>query len=174
MPGSVIGTSLNYGFAGTIASTPDIIIQSKPVNSASANIPFGSPVIQNSDDTVTFGGATLTAANFAGVATAEVKQLLVLALGTNGTGSGYYQPGKTCEIIQRGKVSVKVYVGSPTTGAKAYVRVALNGSIPNGIIGGFEAAADGSNTIQLTNAVWDNGHVDANGVTSLKILSLNV
>lgn len=46
-----------------------------------------------------------------------------------------------------------------------YVRVTASG---NYVVGGFEAEADGTNTVALSNAQW-NGPADSNGVAELRI-----
>ena len=53
-----------------------------------------------------------------------------------------------------------------------YVRITYNGSYENAQVGGFEAAADSSNTVQLTNCQWG-GPPDANGIAELVILTRN-
>lgn len=168
MPGSTVGLSLNYGFAGNISRTPDSLIENHPVKSDSANIPFGAPVIQNGDNSVSFGGATLTATNFGGVAAAEAKQLSTYPTSSANTGNNYL-PLQPCDIVKRGIVNVKVGRGTPTAGGSVYVRTALNGSFPASLIGDFEAASDGGNSVLLTNACWHTGKVDANGIAELKL-----
>ena len=44
-----------------------------------------------------------------------------------------------------------------------YVRTAANESYPTAAAGGFEAEADGANTVQLTGCQWA-GPADADGV----------
>lgn len=166
MPGKVIGTQYNYGYPGQIARQGDEVSRTRPVKLDSANIYYGDPVIQNSDGTVSKGAATLTAANFAGVAMRRVKSATVYPQQNN----GYYAPQEACDIIERGAVSVQVNVGTPTPGGDVYVRVIANGAIPAGVVGGFEAAADSTNTIKLTNAKFGTGK-DANGVAELVIIT---
>jgi hypothetical protein len=50
------------------------------------------------------------------------------------------------------------------------MRVAANASYPNAVVGGFEAAADSTNSVKLTNVKWK-GAADANGVAELRILT---
>ena len=100
MAGYAIGKSMNLGFPGTYARTPDDVIMSRAVKEDSKAIPFGAPVILNSDNTYSVGDATLTADNFAGVAVRIVQQA-VQYLAQN---SGAYQPNQPCSVIQRGNV----------------------------------------------------------------------
>ena len=53
-------------------------------------------------------------------------------------GSGYYEPYPATMV-------------PPTAGGSVYIRVALNGAIPNGVVGGLEAVADGANTVLYPN-----------------------
>ena len=75
-----------------------------------------------------------------------------------------------CDVIQRGSVSVQVNYGTPLVGSSVYIRVQANPAIPSVIIGGFEATADGENSIELTNSKWGTGK-DSNGVAELVILT---
>ena len=61
--------------------------------------------------------------------------------------------------------------GSPAFGGDVYVRVKTNESYPNASVGGFEAVADSTNSVKLTNAKW-RGSADANGVAELSILTM--
>jgi hypothetical protein len=171
MPGSSIGTTLNFGFAGTLAYGPDDITEAKPVASDSDNIYFGQPVVLNSDNTFDAPtSTTITAANFAGVARAVTQQ--------NNTyppdnASGFFAPDQLADVVQRGIVSVFVQRGTPTAGGAVYVRTSLNSSYPNAVVGGFEASSDSSHSVQLTNCSWANGAVDTNGISALKIKTIN-
>lgn len=169
MAGSVIGTSMNYGYPGTFARNGDCIIANRIVKSTSDPIAFGEAVILNPDNTVSRFGAAGTAATFDGIAVREVKQ------NTSYTpANGSYTAGQPCDVIQRGSVSVACNVGTPTAGGKVYVRITANAGIPAGVVGGFEAAADGANTLEITNAKWATGLKDANNVSELTILSRNL
>lgn len=167
--GYAIGKSLNLGYPGNISRSADAVISNRIVRSSdTANINFGDPVVLNADNTVSAFGATGTAATFLGIAVREVKQ------NTDYFASqGYYEPGQPCDVAERGTLTVTCNVGTPTAGGAVYVRIATNASIPNGVVGGFEAGADGANTIQLTNAKWKTGKIDANKVAEVTILTRN-
>ena len=62
-------------------------------------------------------------------------------------------------------------MGSPQLGGAVYVRVTANESYPTAAAGGFEAEADGANTVQLTGCQWA-GTADADGVAELRILTM--
>lgn len=173
MPGSVIGKELNLGYAGTVSRSIDSIITPRVVKSkinngieTEPNIAFGEPVALNSDNTYSRFGATGTAATFAGIAIREVKQATDYY-----AANGAYLPGEICDVIERGSVTVVCNAGTPTAGGKVYVRIAANASVPNGVIGQFEAAADGANTIEIPNARWKTGKLDSNKVAELTIIN---
>ena len=52
-----------------------------------------------------------------------------------------------------------------------YVRIKANTSVANGVVGGFEAAADGDNTIEIPNMRWTSGAMDANRVCEVTLLT---
>lgn len=169
MPGSTIGTVMNYGYPGSFARNGDCIIANRIIKLTDAAGPaFGDPVVLNSDNTFSKFGAANTAAQFAGIAAREAKQTVSYT-----TPTVKYDPGQPCDAIERGNVSVVCNVGTPTAGCRVYVRITANGAIPAGIVGGLEAAADGANTLELTNCRFATGLIDANNVTELAILTRN-
>jgi hypothetical protein len=169
MPGSVVGKSLNLGYPGSISRSADTIITNRVVKSTdTANINFGDPTVLNADNTYSVFGATGTAATFAGIAVLEVKQSTdYFAV------QGYYEPGQPCDVAERGSVTVLCNVGTPTAGGDVYVRITANGAIPAGVVGGFEAAADGVNTVKLNGIKWKTGKLDANRVAEVTITQRN-
>ena len=87
-------------------------------------------------------------------------------------GIGYYAPGQMAEHIERGSVTVKINVPTGITSqGPVFIRTVLNGAIPAGLVGGFEAQADGSNTVELTNVVFRTGAIDPNNVAEITILN---
>lgn len=173
MPGSAVGIELNYGYPGSFTRSIDTIVTPRTLKSVITSgaetkdsVAFGEPVIINTDNTYTRFGATGTAATFAGIAVREVKQAVDYY-----NGSGSYVPGEIMDVMERGSIAVKCNVGTPTAGGKVYVRVTANGSIPAGVVGQFEAAADSTNTIEITNARWKTGKIDSNRVAELTILT---
>lgn len=169
MPGAVVGKSLNLGYPGNISRSADAIITNRIVKPTDTeNINFGDPVVLNSDNTYSKFGATGTAATFAGIAVREVKQSTDYF-----TSQGFYAPGQPCDVAERGSVTVICRVGTPTAGGDVYVRIAANAAIPDGVVGGFEAAADGSNTVKLNGVKWKTGKIDANRVAEVTIIQRN-
>ncbi|MCM3141667.1 hypothetical protein [Brevibacillus sp. MER 51] len=169
MPGKVIGKSLNLGYPGSVSRSADAIITSRLVDETDTeDIKFGEAVVLNSNNTYSKFDATGTAVAFAGVAVREVKQTTDYF-----TSQGSYKPGQPCDVIERGSVTVVCNAGTPTAGGDVYVRIAVNAAIPTGVVGGFEAAADGTNTVKLTGVKWKTGKIDPNKVAEITILSRN-
>jgi len=165
MPGKAIGITFNHGYPGTISRLGDEISRTRPLKEGSADLYFGDPVVLNTDGTFEKFGDSHTAAQFAGVAMRRVKGATQYL-----SQSAYYTSLEPTDVLERGGVTVNVNVGTPTIGGPVYIRVAANASIPAGVVGGFEAAADGANTVQITNAKWSTLK-DANGVAELTILT---
>lgn len=172
MAGSVILNTLNNGYPGTPSHTPDEIISPHPVDSTqTAGVLFGAAVSVSATGTVKNITGSDTAATFAGVA-ARVVQTPTSYPDQN---NGVYMPGDMAGIVVRGAVSVAVNTGitsgtAPTIGGTVYMRIKANETYPNAVIGGFETAADSTNTVALTNAKFSSG-VDDNGVAEITILT---
>lgn len=130
-------------------------------------IPFGTP-LKYDDSAVIPRGAAATAAQFVGVAGCEIKSALTYL----DQSQGQYAVGEPVSVFMRGAVNVFCQRGTPALGGAVYVRITANGSYPSAVVGGFEAEADSSNTIQLTNCQWA-GAADANGIVEMRILTLN-
>lgn len=180
MTGSVIQLTMNFGWPGSYSRMPDDIVMNKPVKSDSENIPFGTAVILNSDNTYSAGGATLTAANFAGIAVREVKQGITYATQGVIDEQGAYRPKDPCDVLLRGNTVIKMGVGksvpvAPAAGAQVLYRIALDAdAAPNAKIGDFEAGvAEAGKTIALPNMVFTTGEVDGNGVVEVTLKTRN-
>lgn len=171
MSGSAIGLSLGYGFAGNVSRTPDCIIAAKPVAESSASIPFGCPVVLNTDNTYSSPASVgLSAANFAGLAVAEVKQGYAFPPGNQ---VGTYESGQACDVLQRGVMSVKNYHGTPTAGGTVYARTVLNPSFPSEPVGAIRADSDSAFTVALPNTYFTTGLVDSNSICEITITKGN-
>ena len=160
----VIGETMTAGFAGSYARQPDMIVNTRPAG-GSAAIPFGAPLVYSGTDVVQMGSGA-TAAQFIGVAGREIKSSLTYLEQS----PGQYNPGDPVSVFQRGSIQVYCQRGTPTLGGAVYVRITANGSYETAVVGGFEAEADSSNTVQLTNCQWG-GPADANGIAELVILT---
>ncbi len=165
MKGFTIGKAMNHGFAGSFSRQPDSIIDTHPLAGSKA-IAFGMPVVYDTDGAVKPMGAGATAAAFLGVAVREIKS----ATNYFDQNTGMYQPGEAVPVMIRGCVNVLCQNGTPAANGTVYVRIAANEAYPNAVEGGFEATADGANTVELTNVKWK-GTADANGIAELRILT---
>ncbi|WP_370782285.1 hypothetical protein [Allisonella histaminiformans] len=73
MSGKAIGISMNYGFPGTYARTPDDIVTSRQLKEGSAAVPFGACLMINTDNTYSPVDGTFTAARFGRGSTSHCK-----------------------------------------------------------------------------------------------------
>lgn len=182
--GSVIQvTGLNVGFPGNPSRTGDEVNAARQADPSNSHaISFGDALVlignstggtwRNVADYISQGGA-FTAAKFSGVAIRNVKTMLQYSSLNGGTLDpiGSYVAGEMAEAIERGSVTVVVNVGTPVAGGAVYIRTVLNGAIPAGVVGGFEAAADGSNTVLLTSVVFRTGNLDVNNIAEITLLN---
>lgn len=166
MPGQNIGLTMANGFPGGYARQPDMIVDSHPLGGVD-NVDFGTPLIYSDGKVVAFG-ATGTAETFVGIAAREIKS----AMSYLDQNKGEFVPNEAVPVFKRGCINVLNHVGTPLLGGKVYVRIKENASVPTGVVGGFEAAADSTNTVALTNCRW-HGAADANGVAEIRILNCN-
>lgn len=164
MPGQSIGLTMPNGFPGTYSRQPDMIVDTHPLG-GSANVAFGAPLVYSGNSVVPFS-ATGTPAAFAGIASREIKSALSYT-----DQSGKYQPNEAVPVFKRGCINVQCNNGTPAMNGNVYIRTAANAAIPTGVVGGFEATADGSNTVLLTNVKW-HGSADSNGVAEIRIMSM--
>lgn len=170
MPGQNIGLTMPNGYPGTYTRQPDMIIDTHPLGGGD-NVPFGVALSYGSGASVgrvVPMGAGGTAEQFVGIAARELKSA-VSYLDQN---TGVYVPNEAVSVLKRGCVNVRCNVGAPALGGKVYLRVTANASIPTGTVGGFEAQADGANTVELTNCRWHGG-ADAEKVVEIRILNCN-
>lgn len=163
MPGTVIGIKMNNGYAGTYSRTADCIIQNRI---AKAEIEFGQAVILNSDNTWSPVGTGTTAAQVAGIAVREVVQANTF----NPQSNPDYLANDPCDVMVRGNCVVRCNRGTPTAGSAVYVRITDNSTTyPGTFVGGFEAEADASNTIQVPNIEWTTGVMDENNIAEVTV-----
>lgn len=155
-----IGQNMSHGFAGSYARQPDMIVNSAPLGGAEV-IPFGTPLVRGENGEVIPMGTGNTGNQFIGVAGREVKSATELYK----QNVGQYAPEEPVSVFQRGCINVKCQKGTPVIDGTVYVRVVESDGYA---VGGFEAEADGENTVALLNAQW-NGPADSNGVAELRI-----
>lgn len=173
MPATVIPvTGINEGFVGNISNEGFSLRTPRNVSPTDTlSIAFGETLKLNLDNTYSsiaqfiLGGGTFTTAVALGIAVANTKTNGTFPLnGTNEafTPGGSFTPGQVCDALVQGTIDVFCRVGTPTgAGGTVYLRTALNGAFPAGVVGGLEAVADGGNTVALTNVQWKTGIADS-------------
>ncbi len=164
----IIGAEMEHGFAGSYARQPDMIVVTRPVGEKEP-LPFGMALMYDANGAVVLmQGSGVTADRFAGVAGREMRS----ALSYTDQNTGAYTTGNAGSVFQRGSINVLCQKGTPKRGGAVYVRIIKNTSLPNAVVGGFEAEADSTsaNTVKLTGCQWG-GSADANGVAELVILT---
>lgn len=160
MPSGVPGTLSRTGLA--------YIIETANLLSGSAPAAYGLPVaVDPATGYVRAIEGTDTAASIYG--------FLVRPFPTQGgdstdtpIGSSPPPTSGPVDVLKKGYLSVSVTRGSPFKGSPVYVRILANASYPNSPVGGVEASADGTNTVQLANAYFT-GTTDGNGIGELKL-----
>jgi hypothetical protein len=163
--GKTIGKSLNYGFVGSYARTPDCITVTRP-NTSGANIRLGSALMYDATGGVIPVDGTFTAEKFVGIASRETKTILEYLDQNAGM---EYPPNDAVSVFQRGSITIACKVGTPVVGGAVYVRIVAGAGTA---IGDFETVADGANSVLLNNAQWGGGK-DANGVSEIVLLTRN-
>lgn len=162
MPGKTIGIAMGAGYAGTQSRTADAIIQARIANDT---IAFGEAVTLTEDNKWTPVTDSTTAAQIAGVAVREVVQANTFDPQSNPD----YVAGSICDVMVRGNCTVKCQRGTPKSGTAVYVRVKANSDYVDAVVGGFEATADSTNTVQVPNIEWTTGVMDSNNMTEITI-----
>lgn len=167
MPGSVIGTRMNNGYAGTVSRTADSIIQNRiaKIEEGDPEIAFGQAVVLNSDNTFSLVGESTTATQIAGIAVREVIQANTF----NPQSNPNYQNEMPMDVLVRGQCTVKCQRGTPAAGAAVYVRIKANATYQDAVVGGFEAADDTGNVIQVPNIEWTTGILDTNNIAEVTV-----
>jgi hypothetical protein len=190
MPCTVIAKDLNLGYAGKVSRNPFNKIDAKFVYSLlngsgvqqMSAVPFGAPLILNSTagtttNTVSLWGQTGTgvassvAANFAGVAVAEVQQTFTYALGSGGgSPAGSYLPGaQPCDRLIEGTCVVNLPEGTPTTGGTVYAVTVGNATSPIGSWATATTTLSGATAVALPNVCFTTGKLDTNLNTEITI-----
>jgi hypothetical protein len=185
MPGTVIGKSLNLGYAGKVSRNPNNKINSRQVksildgggNETLASIPFGAAVVTNPDNTYSAFGSTGSGvsapvvANFGGIAVSEVKQAMTYGYGAN-VSSGQFEPGSPCDALQMGTATVFCKEGTPTANGLVYIVTVAGTNSPVGsLVATATPVGTGAAAVQLTNARWTTGKQDASGITEIVLLT---
>lgn len=160
MPGKVIGTSLNFGFPGTIAMSAPHIVGSGSVKK-DQEIMFGAAVTQGEDGVIS--NITASDTDIAGIAVRQVKSVFDYH---NQNGIGTYRSCEQISIMEQGAISVICGYGAPKIGSNVYMRIAEG--VGGVIIGQLEATAETDKNVLLPGMAWGSSK-DANNVATLVI-----
>ncbi len=182
MPATVIPvTGLNLGPVGSVSQSDFPLRTPRQVRPADTkNIAFGEPVVLNDDNTYSSvaqfiaGGGTLAATTPLGLAAANTRTNPSFSMAGNSgvmTPAGFYAPGNIADVMSKGTMNVQVNNGTPKAGGTVYIRVAANGAIPAGVVGGIEAVADGANSIAVNCMKFKTGVMGADGTAQVTILT---
>lgn len=163
MPGKTIGRDMNFGFAGSYARHPEMMVATRP-NNDDGNIRFGSPLMIDGNGGVVAVDDSFTADKLAGIAGKEIKSGLSYLDQNSG---GEYAPKEAVYVFQRGSINVLCKTGDPAVNGDVYVRTVADGDKE---VGDFETAEDTGKNILLTNAQWG-GSKDPNGIVELVLLT---
>lgn len=185
MPATVIPVKgLFLGFVGNISNEGYSLRTSRQVNPTDTlSIHFGETFILNANNTYSSVATSVaasvvpTAATPLGIAVSNVNiNPTYNTAGSNDalTPGGQYLPGAVMDGLVQGTVNVSCNNGTPTAGGTVYLRIALNGAIPAGVIGGLEAVADGANTVALTNLKWKTGYLETDLTAQVTILARTI
>ena len=132
----------------------------------------GQPVVFDKNGQLAPVSSTTTATDIVGVIAALFGGFA--GLGTNNAYPPVTTPvqltSRCMPFMRWGYIGVQVQNNTdPVRGGQVYVRIALPSSNPQGlVIGGFEAAADSTNTIALPGWTFQ-GSTDSNGITEIYI-----
>jgi hypothetical protein len=150
-------TRMPYGIPGDITRQSQAKIEAQVLD---ASLPFAGYGLVGkiaSGKFVPFAGAETDADDY-GIL---VRPFPVTgANASDPLGTAVPQTTGIANVLRSGYINVKNNAGTPAVGGAVYVRVATAGT--GKPIGGFEAVADGANTIALTGATFA-GAADANG-----------
>lgn len=164
MPGTVIGKTMNRGYAGTISRNDSNRVMAKPVKTSA--LIFGRATKLNTDNTyspITTGDAVT---DFAGVAVREVKQSSVYS---SQNSVGQYEVGQVADVLTTGEATIFLSDGSPTAGGSVYMCTTAGGSIAVGdFVAGASPTGGGTGTV-LPNVKFTTDQKDANGITEIYI-----
>jgi hypothetical protein len=169
MPGTVIGTTMNRGYAGQISRMDGSTrVMAKAVKTAA--LPFGRTAKLNTDNTyspITTGDAVT---DFAGVAARTVKQPASFAAQN---ALAQYEVGQVADVITNGEVTIYLADGTATAGGGVFMCTTSGGAIAVGdFVAGASPTGGGTGTL-LTNVRFTTDKVDANGMTEIYI-ALNI
>jgi len=153
------------GFAGDLQRAEVATIETQLIDPAAAPGAFGVPVKLVSGKIQPINNAADTAALVQGV---NLRAYPIQGNGTDPLGTSTPPASGVVDILKRGYVMVSLGgTADATKGGTVYVRVA--GAAAGKPLGGFEAAADSTNTVAMPGNWYFTGPKDAYGVVELAV-----
>lgn len=153
------------GFAGDLQRAEVATIETQQIDSSAPPTSFGVAVKFVSGKVQPINNSADTAAAVIGV---NLRPYPIQGNGTDPLGTSTPPTSGVVDVLKRGYVMVSL--GGTTAAAKGgtvYVRVAAAAS--GKPLGGFEAAADSTNTIALPSNWYFTGPADAYGITEIAV-----
>ncbi|MGU2444428.1 bacteriophage protein [Burkholderia aenigmatica] len=153
------------GFAGDLQRAEVATIESQMIDPAAPPTSYGVPVKLVSGKIQQINASGDTAASVYGV---NLRPYPIQGNGTDPLGTTTPPTSGVTDVLKRGYVDVALGgTAAATKGGTVYVRVA--GAAAGKPLGGFEAAADSTNTVAMPASWYFTGPADAYGVTEIAV-----
>lgn len=157
MAGKVIGLNLDYGYAGAVSRTADLVVATYVVKGGP--IYFGAPVVLNDDGTVSAVSEEKTSPVI-GLAVRRVMQPKA-----NYENGWFFEDGDALDVLLRGAMTAAVKPGTRMKPlSPAYVEISTGLLLGNPDDG--ESAQD---VCPLPGAIFPTGRVDGNSMAEVLI-----
>lgn len=161
---------MGAGFPGDINRVHPFSAPPGLMNTTTPIRKYGDPALIDSA-TSTYRGFTVgdTATKIAGVLVRPFPTQQMTGGMSSPLGEAAAPTSGVIDILEDGYIMTKCNnfgASPPAKGGAVYVRIAATAG--NLVQGGFHAAADGANTLLITNARW-NGPADADGVAEIRV-----
>jgi hypothetical protein len=153
------------GFAGDLQRAEVATVETQIIDSAAPPTSFGVAVKLVSGKVQPINLAADTAALVCGV---NLRAYPIQGNGTDPLGTSTPPTSGVTDVLKRGYVNVVLGgTAAAAKGGTVYVRVA--GAATGKPLGGFEGAADGTNTVALASNWYFTGPADAYGITEIAV-----
>ncbi|MDR8026986.1 hypothetical protein KPA93_27605 [Burkholderia cenocepacia] len=153
------------GFAGDLQRAEVATIESQQIDSAAPPTVFGVAVKLVNGKIQPINNAADTAALVYGV---NLRPYPIQGNGTDPLGTSTPPTSGVTDVLKRGYVNVALGgTTAATKGGTVYVRVAA--AAAGKPLGGFEAAADGTNTVAMPASWYFTGPGDTYGITEIAV-----
>ena len=153
------------GFAGDLQRAEAATIEPQLIDAAAPPVAFGVAIKLVAGKVQPINLAADTAALVYGV---NLRAYPIQGNGTDPLGTSTPPTSGITDVLKRGYVNISLGgSASAAKGGTVYVRVAA--AVAGKPLGGFEAAADGTNTITMPASWYFTGPADAYGITEIAI-----